>query len=202
MLTRRADYLKTTYSSNKLYFEEDGEVPDSATPYVHIPRRDYYARFEVAEHPNTATQFTASTILLELGGMVGLPAALAISRPPGVAPVNTAIVAPEKVKRPSVGSTKIPIATLVNTRIAGPDDNPLTSRAGIPTDTPTASAVAEATFAPRPHVPPDKFVRLAHRDVATSVVTFARAAMYKRVKEDGVVKRKLCVNYTRRTEVD
>lgn len=122
-------------------------------------------------------------ILLELGGLAGLPAALKIDILSLAAPVNTSVAAPETVKPPTVAPINTPTAI------------PIT----VPATTPVASPTLKVAFAPRAHVPPMKFVRLAHRDVATSVLTFARAAMYKRVKEGGVVKRKLCVKYDART---
>ena len=166
-----------------LWFEEDGELPDSATSQVHIRRHDYYARFEVAEHPNCATQFNSSMILLELGGLAGLPAALKIDTRFLAAPVNPSIAAPDT---PKPG-------------IVAPPNSPTTIPIAGPTTMPVTSPTFRRASAARAHVAPAKFIRFAHRDVVTSVLTFARAAMYKRVKERGVVKRKLCVKYTARS---
>ncbi len=115
-------------------------------------------------------------ILLELGGMVGLPTMPQTLTPLFAAPIHTAVAAP------------------VSTPAAPP--------AIVPAATPVPSAAVKMVFAPRPHIPPVKFVRTAHCDVATSVATFARAAVYKRVKEEGLVKRNLCVQYAGRVEVD
>ena len=118
-----SDYLKTTYVAQLLCFEEDEDSANSAAR-VYIPKHDYYARFEVAEHPNTATQFLNTSVLLlqAIPGLITVPVAAA-------------------------------------------------------------------------RRPPVKFIKMQHCDVATSVVTFARAALYKKVKEGRVVKRKMCVKY-------